>query len=107
MKKVIFCADGTWSHPKSTTTVSESDTNVYKLYKALPTTATQCPRYDDGVGVGGSFLSSSSAVRSGKACLRRSRKVTPRSHMTTWREMKSSCLVSAAELIPREVLPEC
>ena len=57
MKKVVFCADGTWSHPKSTSTVSESDTNVYKLYKALPTTATQCPRYDDGVGVGGSLIS--------------------------------------------------
>jgi uncharacterized protein (DUF2235 family) len=57
MKKVVFCADGTWSHPKSTSAVSESDTNVYKLYKALPTTASQCPRYDDGVGVGGNFLS--------------------------------------------------
>lgn len=57
MKKIIFCADGTWSHPKSTTAVSQSDTNVYKLYKALPTTATQCPRYDDGVGSDGSLIS--------------------------------------------------
>jgi uncharacterized protein (DUF2235 family) len=56
MKKVIFCADGTWSHPKAPTTVSETDTNVYKLYKSLLTTATQSPRYDDGVGAGGIIL---------------------------------------------------
>lgn len=56
MKKIIFCADGTWSHPKDTGTVSEVDTNVYKLYKALPTNATQCPRYDDGVGAGGTII---------------------------------------------------
>ena len=56
MKKIIFCADGTWSHPKSTTAVSGTDTNVYKLYKALLTTATQCPRYDDGVGSDGLTL---------------------------------------------------
>lgn len=53
MKKIIFCADGTWSHPKSPTTVSGTDTNVYKFYKSLLTTATQCPRYDDGVGADG------------------------------------------------------
>jgi uncharacterized protein (DUF2235 family) len=57
MKSIIFCADGTWSHPKDTNKVSETDTNVYKLYKALPTTATQCPRYDDGVGADGSIIS--------------------------------------------------
>ncbi|MCU1251473.1 MAG: hypothetical protein JWQ49_4502 [Edaphobacter sp.] len=56
MKKIIFCADGTWSHPKSTTTVSDTDTNVYKLYKSLPTTATQCPRYDDGIGADGILI---------------------------------------------------
>jgi uncharacterized protein (DUF2235 family) len=52
MKNIIFCADGTWNHPADPTKVSTTDTNVYKLYKALPTTATQCPRYDDGVGAG-------------------------------------------------------
>jgi uncharacterized protein (DUF2235 family) len=56
MKKIVFCADGTWSHPKSPTGVSTTDTNVYKLYKALPTTATQCPRYDDGVGADTSLI---------------------------------------------------
>jgi uncharacterized protein (DUF2235 family) len=50
MKKIAFCYDGTWSHPKSKDGVSNTDTNVYKLYKALLTTATQSPRYDDGVG---------------------------------------------------------
>ncbi len=53
MKKIVFCADGTWSHPKSISSVSKTDTNVYKLYKALLTTATQCARYDDGVGADG------------------------------------------------------
>jgi len=57
MKNIIFCADGTWDHPKNTTSVSTTDSNVYKLYKALPTTATQCPRYDDGVGADGSLIS--------------------------------------------------
>ena len=57
MKKIAFCADGTWSHPQNSEAVSGVDTNVYKLYKALLTTATQCPRYDDGVGSGGSLIS--------------------------------------------------
>jgi uncharacterized protein (DUF2235 family) len=57
MKNIIFCADGTWDHPKEADKVSVTDTNVYKLYKALPTTATQCPRYDDGVGSDGSIIS--------------------------------------------------
>jgi uncharacterized protein (DUF2235 family) len=57
MKNIIFCADGTWDHPKDANQVSVTDTNVYKLYKALPTTATQCPRYDDGVGSGGLVIS--------------------------------------------------
>lgn len=57
MKNIIFCADGTWSHPTDTGTVSEGDTNIYKLFKALPTTATQSPRYDDGVGAGGTLIS--------------------------------------------------
>jgi uncharacterized protein (DUF2235 family) len=56
MKKIAFCCDGTWSHPKSKDSVSTTDTNVYKLYKALPTTATQCPRYDDGVGADTSLI---------------------------------------------------
>lgn len=42
-KKIIFCADGTWDKPQNAT-------NVYKLYKALATSATQVPYYDDGVG---------------------------------------------------------
>jgi uncharacterized protein (DUF2235 family) len=45
-KRIIFCADGTWDDPKNST-------NVYKLYKALSTTATQTPYYDDGVGATG------------------------------------------------------
>ena len=56
MKKIVFCCDGTWNHPKNKDSVSNTDTNVYKLYKALPTTATQCPRYDDGVGADTSLV---------------------------------------------------
>lgn len=56
-KRIVFCADGTWDDP-------DQRTNVYKLYKALPTTADQIPLYDNGVGaskdpivkiVGGAF----------------------------------------------------
>jgi uncharacterized protein (DUF2235 family) len=46
MKNIVFCADGTWD------TVA-NQTNVYKLYKACLTTATQVPYYDDGVGSDG------------------------------------------------------
>jgi len=42
-KKIVFCADGTWDS-------SVSHTNVYKLYKALITSADQMPFYDDGLG---------------------------------------------------------
>jgi uncharacterized protein (DUF2235 family) len=45
-KKIVFCADGTWDKPGK-------DTNVYKIYKALSTTADQVPYYDDGVGSDG------------------------------------------------------
>ena len=55
-KKIIFCADGTWNHPKSSALVSDCDTNVYKLYKLLAVTATQVPFYDDGVGVESDLL---------------------------------------------------
>ncbi len=45
-KKIAFCADGTWDN-------SGKNTNVYRLYKALVTSATQVPYYDDGVGADG------------------------------------------------------
>ena len=45
-KNIIFCADGTWD-------TADKHTNVYKLYKALPTTSDQLPFYDDGVGADG------------------------------------------------------
>ena len=56
-KRIAYCADGTWDS-------ATSHTNVYKLYKALTTSADQVPLYDDGVGasanpilkiVGGAF----------------------------------------------------
>ena len=48
-KRIIYCADGAWDNP-------EADTNVYKLYKAIPTRSNQTPFYDDGVGVEGALL---------------------------------------------------
>lgn len=48
-KRIIFCADGTWDAPGQ-------DTNVYKLFKGLTTSAEQAPYYDDGVGSDGSLI---------------------------------------------------
>ena len=46
MKRIVFCADGTWD-------TAHNKTNVYKLYKAVTVTADQLPFYDDGVGSDG------------------------------------------------------
>jgi uncharacterized protein (DUF2235 family) len=48
-KRIVYCADGTWDK-------ASKRTNVYKLYKALLTTADQVPLYDDGVGADGGAL---------------------------------------------------
>jgi len=45
-KTIAFCADGTWDN-------SGKNTNVYRLYNAIATTANQARFYDDGVGVDG------------------------------------------------------
>src|SRR5271170_2103547 len=45
-KRIIFCADGTWDG-------TSNDTNVYKLFNSLLTTADQVPYYDTGVGMDG------------------------------------------------------
>src|SRR3954464_13193236 len=52
-KNIVFCADGTWDHPLSTTEVSATDSNVYKFYKACAKSADQMTFYDDGLGVDG------------------------------------------------------
>jgi len=46
MKNIVFCADGTWDS-------SANQTNVYSLFRACVTNATQIPFYDDGVGSDG------------------------------------------------------
>ncbi len=56
MKKIVYCADGTWCHPDNTNEVSNKDSNVYKLYKMLSVSATQLPHYDDGIGADGSLF---------------------------------------------------
>jgi uncharacterized protein (DUF2235 family) len=45
-KRIIFCADGTWDS-------GQDDTNVYKLFKAIPIASDQVAFYDDGVGSDG------------------------------------------------------
>lgn len=42
-KRIVFCADGTWDAPLT-------NTNVYRLYKALEVSGEQITFYDDGVG---------------------------------------------------------
>jgi uncharacterized protein (DUF2235 family) len=45
-KRIVLCTDGTWDN-------TANDTNVYKVSKALTTTASQVGYYDDGVGSDG------------------------------------------------------
>jgi uncharacterized protein (DUF2235 family) len=45
-KRIVLCTDGTWDN-------TANNTNVYKLAKALTTSADQVSFYDDGVGVNG------------------------------------------------------
>ena len=49
-KRIIFCSDGTWND-------AATNTNVYKIFKAMNFTASQCPIYDDGVGADGNPIS--------------------------------------------------
>lgn len=42
-KRIVYCADGTWQD-------AMSNTNVYRLYKAMLQTSDQVAYYDDGVG---------------------------------------------------------
>jgi uncharacterized protein (DUF2235 family) len=42
-KRIVFCADGTWDAPLTST-------NVYRIYKALTVSASQVTYYDDGIG---------------------------------------------------------
>ncbi len=48
-KRIIFCSDGTWNDPAT-------NTNVYKIFKAMNFTAEQSPIYDDGVGSDGNTI---------------------------------------------------
>ena len=45
-KRIVFCADGTWDG-------TSNNTNVFKLFNSLLTTADQVPYYDNGVGADG------------------------------------------------------
>ncbi len=45
-KKILLCADGTWNEPAAST-------HVYRIFKAISSSATQCPIYDDGAGPDG------------------------------------------------------
>lgn len=49
-KRIVFCADGTWDTPAT-------NSNVYRLYKALTLSSDQVTFYDDGVGADATGLS--------------------------------------------------
>jgi uncharacterized protein (DUF2235 family) len=49
MKKIVYCADGTWDGKSNAT-------NVFKLFSALLVTSGQMPFYDSGVGADGNPL---------------------------------------------------
>ncbi|HEX8712830.1 MAG TPA: DUF2235 domain-containing protein [Terracidiphilus sp.] len=49
-KRIVFCCDGTWD-------TAQSNSNVYRLYKALTVTSDQVTFYDDGVGANATGLS--------------------------------------------------
>lgn len=49
MKRIIFCADGTWDDPLNAT-------NVYAMFKAVTISSGQLAFYDDGVGSDGTPL---------------------------------------------------
>lgn len=46
MKRIVFCADGTWDG-------TSNNTNVFKLFNAIQVSAGQLPFYDGGVGADG------------------------------------------------------
>lgn len=46
MKRIVFCADGTWDG-------KSNNTNVFKIFNALQISAEQIPFYDSGVGADG------------------------------------------------------
>ena len=49
-KNIVYCSDGTWNKGEAT------NTNVFRLYRALEKSAAQTTIYDEGVGSDGSIL---------------------------------------------------
>ena len=49
-KRIVFCADGTWDSVAT-------NTNVYRIFKALAVSAGQVTYYDDGIGADATGLS--------------------------------------------------
>lgn len=48
-KRIVFCADGTWDS-------AASNSNVYRIFKALTVSADQVTYYDDGIGANATGL---------------------------------------------------
>jgi len=97
-KKIIFCADGTWDAP-------QSSTNVYTLFKAIQTTSDQVPYYDDGVGSDGTPLQQLAGGAIGEGIFQKSLMATRRLPMCMTRATKFSSLVSAGALTRPAVWP--
>ncbi len=53
MKKIVFCADGTWNTPPGVHDKTGGGTNVWKIYCAMANTPGQLKFYDSGVGTNG------------------------------------------------------
>jgi uncharacterized protein (DUF2235 family) len=63
-KRIAYCADGTWDS-------SSNNSNVYRLFKSILTTADQVAYYDDGVGADGLPLEKLGGALSELGCFRR------------------------------------
>ena len=91
-KRIIFCADGTWDEPGQ-------NTNVYKLYKAMTTSAEQVPYYDDGVGADGILIQKLAGGAFGAGLFRKSKTDTQSWRTSTKRGTRFTFSASAAERI--------
>ena len=88
-KRIVFCADGTWDS-------AQNDTNVYKLFKAIPITSDQVAFYDDGVGSDGTPSKKLQGAHSVTAFFKKSRMAILKSRTCMSRVMKSLYSVSVA-----------
>ena len=88
-KRIIFCSDGTWND-------AATNTNVYKIFKAMNFTAEQCPIYDDGVGSDGNPITHFLGGAFGEVSTKKLSRATLASLISTSMATRSFSLASAA-----------